>query len=392
MLTEILSVISVILLTGVLILLVVLIKRPTATGDGGDMRMLSDQIHREVGGVESKMNELTNKNYEQQIALINTLNENSEKQTQAVSKAINDMQTSNEKKLDQMRSTVDEKLTDTLDKRLNASFETVSKQLENVYKSLGDMQRMSADVTSSVSGLNRILTNVKARGTWAEVQLKNILDQTIPGMYEENVQTNKSHNGRVEFAIKIPDTDSGAFTYLPLDSKFPIEDYARLTAAADAGNAEGMEAARKALEARVRDEGKMIKKYISLPDTTPFAIMYLATEGLYAEIVSSRSGLAERLQQDGILIAGPSTITALLNSLAMGFRTLAINQKANEVWKILGVAKGQYEKFAEQLETARKRIKSAGEALDEADKRNNIIQKRLKNIETLDDTEGMLEE
>ena len=392
MLTEILSVISVILLTGVLILLVVLIKRPTATGDGGDMRMLSDQIHREVGGVESKMNELTNKNYEQQIALINTLNENSEKQTQAVSKAINDMQTSNEKKLDQMRSTVDEKLTDTLDKRLNASFETVSKQLENVYKSLGDMQRMSADVTSSVSGLNRILTNVKARGTWAEVQLKNILDQTIPGMYEENVQTNKSHNGRVEFAIKIPDTDSGAFTYLPLDSKFPIEDYARLTAAADAGNADGMEAARKALEARVRDEGKMIKKYISLPDTTPFAIMYLATEGLYAEIVSSRSGLAERLQQDGILIAGPSTITALLNSLAMGFRTLAINQKANEVWKILGVAKGQYEKFAEQLETARKRIKSAGEALDEADKRNNIIQKRLKNIETLDDTEGMLEE
>lgn len=392
MLTEILSVISVILLTGVLILLVVLIKRPTATGDGGDMRMLSDQIHREVGGVESKMNELTNKNYEQQIALINTLNENSEKQTQAVSKAINDMQTSNEKKLDQMRSTVDEKLTDTLDKRLNASFETVSKQLENVYKSLGDMQRMSADVTSSVSGLNRILTNVKARGTWAEVQLKNILDQTIPGMYEENVQTNKSHNGRVEFAIKIPDTDSGAFTYLPLDSKFPIEDYARLTAAADTGNAEGMEAARKALEARVRDEGKMIKKYISLPDTTPFAIMYLATEGLYAEIVSSRSGLAERLQQDGILIAGPSTITALLNSLAMGFRTLAINQKANEVWKILGVAKGQYEKFAEQLETARKRIKSAGEALDEADKRNNIIQKRLKNIETLDDTEGMLEE
>ncbi len=392
MLTEILSVISVILLTGVIILLVVLIKRPTATGDGGDMRMLSDQIHREVGGVESKMNELTNKNYEQQIALINTLNENSEKQTQAVSKAINDMQTSNEKKLDQMRSTVDEKLTDTLDKRLNASFETVSKQLENVYKSLGDMQRMSADVTSSVSGLNRILTNVKARGTWAEVQLKNILDQTIPGMYEENVQTNKSHNGRVEFAIKIPDTDSGAFTYLPLDSKFPIEDYARLTAAADAGNTEGMEAARKALEARVRDEGKMIKKYISLPDTTPFAIMYLATEGLYAEIVSSRSGLAERLQQDGILIAGPSTITALLNSLAMGFRTLAINQKANEVWKILGVAKGQYEKFAEQLETARKRIKSAGEALDEADKRNNIIQKRLKNIETLDDTEGMLEE
>ncbi len=392
MLTEILSVISVILLTGVLILLVVLIKRPTATGDGGDMRMLSDQIHREVGGVESKMNELTNKNYEQQIALINTLNENSEKQTQAVSKAINDMQTSNEKKLDQMRSTVDEKLTDTLDKRLNASFETVSKQLENVYKSLGDMQRMSADVTSSVSGLNRILTNVKARGTWAEVQLKNILDQTIPGMYEENVQTNKSHNGRVEFAIKIPDTDSGAFTYLPLDSKFPIEDYARLTAAADAGNAEGMEAARKALEARVRDEGKMIKKYISLPDTTPFAIMYLATEGLYAEIVSSRSGLAERLQQDGILIAGPSTITALLNSLAMGFRTLAINQKANEVWKILGVAKGQYEKFAKQLETAKNRIKSAGEALDEADKRNNIIQKRLKNIETLDDTEGMLEE
>ena len=187
-----------------------------------------------------------------------------------------------------------------------------------------------------------------------------------------------------EFAVKIPNQESGEFTYLPIDSKFPMEDYARLSAASDIADAEAVEKAKKALETRIKDEAKLIKQYISEPETTPFAIMYLATEGLYAEITASRTGLYEKLQADGIMIAGPSTITALLNSLAMGFRTMAINEKANEVWKVLGAAKAQYDKFAVLLEKARKKVDEAGKVLDEADHRNSIIKKNLRKVETLD--------
>ena len=335
-----------------------------------------------------QMGKLTEKNYEQQIRLIETLNENAEKQTKLTSEAIHSMQKSNEEKLEQMRTTVDEKLTETLNKRINASFQTVSEQLSNVYKSLGEMKELSAGVTNNVKGLNRVLTNVKSRGTWAEVQLGNILDQTIPGMYETNVQTNPKYNGRIEFAVKIPNQDDGGYTYLPIDSKFPMEDYARLSAAADSGDLEGLEKAKKALETRIKDEAKLIKQYISSPETTPFAIMYLATEGLYAEITASKTGIAEKLQTDGIMIAGPSTITALLNSLAMGFRTMAINEKANEVWKVLGAAKAQYEKFGNLLAKAKKKIDEAGKVLDEADHRNDIIQKNLRKIETLETNEA----
>lgn len=334
--------------------------------------------------MSQQMKGLTDKNYEQQIKLIETLNLNTEKQTKATSDAIGSMQKSNEEKLEQMRKTVDEKLTDTLNQRLNASFKTVSEQLTNVYKSLGEMKELSAGVTTSVSGLNRVLTNVKSRGTWAEVQLGNILDQTIPNMYETNVQTNPKYNGRVEFAVKIPNQEDGGFTYLPIDSKFPMEDYARLSAASEAGDLEGLEKAKKALETRVKDEAKLIKQYISSPETTPFAIMYLATEGLYAEITASKTGIAEKLQADGVMIAGPSTITALLNSLAMGFRTMAINEKANEVWKVLGAAKAQYDKFGDLLAKARKKVDEAGKVLDEADHRNSIIQKNLRKVETLE--------
>lgn len=335
--------------------------------------------------ISQQMQGLTDKNYEQQIKLIETLNNAAERQTKATSEAIGSMQKSNEEKLEQMRSTVDEKLTETLNNRLNASFKTVSEQLTNVYKSLGEMKELSAGVTTSVTGLNRVLTNVKSRGTWAEVQLGNILDQTIPGMYESNVQTNLKYNGRVEFAVKIPNQEDGGFIYLPIDSKFPMEDYARLSAASEAGDLQALEQAKKALEARIKDEAKLIRQYISTPETTPFAIMYLATEGLYAEINASKTGIAEKIQADGIMIAGPSTITALLNSLAMGFRTIAINEKANEVWKVLGAAKTQYDKFGELLAKARKKVDEAGKVLDEADHRNSIIQKNLRKIETLDD-------
>ncbi|MBR2278709.1 MAG: DNA recombination protein RmuC [Eubacterium sp.] len=384
------------ILIGVAILLLVInIALTLKSKSDGNSELLKQQIELsnkatsdKIGELSGKMNSLTEKNYEQQIKLMETLSANSEKQTKDINEAIGKMQESNEKKLEEMRSTVDEKLTKTLNTRLNESFETVSKQLGAVYRSLGEMQRISGDVTTSVQGLNRVLTNVKSRGTWAEVQLGNILDQTIPGMYETNVKTNAKYNGQVEFAVKIPSAEDDTITWLPIDSKFPMEDYARLSAAAEAGDADSLEAARKALEIRIKAEAKDITKYIDVPNTTPFAIMYLATEGLYAEVMSSKSGVAETLQAQNIMLAGPSTITALLNSLAMGFRSIAINKKASEVYDVLGAAKAQYEKFGTLLETARKRIESAGKAIGEAENKNSYIQRKLKTVETLDSAEA----
>ena len=372
-------------------ILILLLRR--RSGDAGHQtELLARQLQAQdnerraqIERLEAAVQTLREDNYRQQVKLLELVQNQSDSQTRRLGAFMAEMQKSNEQKLDQMRHTVDEKLTGTLNTRLNASFQTVSQQLESVYKSLGEMQKLSSGVTESVNGLNRVLTNVKSRGTWAEVQLGNILDQTVPGMYDTNVATNPKYNGRVEFAVRIPAADGSGHAWLPIDSKFPMEDYARLTAAAQAGDRQDMESAQKALEQRVRDEAKLVRQYISAPETTPFAVLYLATEGLYAQILGSRSGLAEKLQQQGILLAGPTTVTALLNALAMGFRTLAINRKATEVWQVLGAAKKQYEKFGDLLQKARKKVDEAGKVLDEADHRNDIIQKHLRRVETLDD-------
>lgn len=372
-------------------ILILLLRR--RSGDAGHQtELLARQLQAQdnerraqIERLESAVQTLREDNYRQQVKLLELVQNQSDSQTRRLGAFMAEMQKSNEQKLDQMRQTVDEKLTGTLNTRLNASFQTVSQQLESVYKSLGEMQKLSSGVTESVNGLNRVLTNVKSRGTWAEVQLGNILDQTVPGMYDTNVATNPKYNGRVEFAVRIPAADGSGHAWLPIDSKFPMEDYARLTAAAQVGDRQGMESAQKALEQRVRDEAKLVRQYISAPETTPFAVLYLATEGLYAQILGSRSGLAEKLQQQGILLAGPTTVTALLNALAMGFRTMAINRKATEVWQVLGAAKMQYEKFGDLLQKARKKVDEAGKVLDEADHRNDIIQKHLRRVETLDD-------
>lgn len=372
-------------------ILILLLRR--RSGDAGHQtELLARQLQAQdnerraqIERLEAAVQTLREDNYRQQVKLLELVQNQSDSQTRRLGAFMAEMQKSNEQKLDQMRQTVDEKLTGTLNTRLNASFQTVSQQLESVYKSLGEMQKLSSGVTESVNGLNRVLTNVKSRGTWAEVQLGNILDQMVPGMYDTNVATNPKYNGRVEFAVRIPAADGSGHAWLPIDSKFPMEDYARLTAAAQAGDRQGMESAQKALEQRVRDEAKLVRQYISAPETTPFAVLYLATEGLYAQILGSRSGLAEKLQQQGILLAGPTTVTALLNALAMGFRTLAINRKATEVWQVLGAAKMQYEKFGDLLQKARKKVDEAGKVLDEADHRNDIIQKHLRRVETLDD-------
>lgn len=382
--------IIIVLLTAVILL--VLKNKPKSDHSAALLEQKIDLTSKntdlKVDSISKQMQELTNKNYEQQIQLMKTMTENAQNQTEIISKSILSMQTSNEKKLDEMRNTVDEKLSETLNKRINASFAQVSEQLQNVYKSLGEMKELSAGVTDNVKGLNRVLTNVKSRGTWAEVQLGNILDQTIPNMYETNVKTNPKYNGQVEFAVKIPSADDDSITWLPIDSKFPMEDYARLSAASETGDLDALDKAKKALEMRVISEGKTIRQYISTPETTPFAIMYLATEGLYAEIMSSKNAVAEKLQKEGIMIAGPSTITALLNSLSMGFRSIAINQKANEVWKVLGAAKTQYDKFGDLLAKAKKKVDEAGKVLDEADHRNSIIQKNLRNVESLDNSQS----
>lgn len=372
--------------------IIILLLRRRSGDAGHQTELLARQLQAQdnerraqIERLEAAVQTLREDNYRQQVKLLELVQNQSDSQTRRLGAFMAEMQKSNEQKLDQMRQTVDEKLTGTLNTRLNASFQTVSQQLESVYKSLGEMQKLSSGVTESVNGLNRVLTNVKSRGTWAEVQLGNILDQTVPGMYDTNVATNPKYNGRVEFAVRIPAADGSGHAWLPIDSKFPMEDYARLTAAAQAGDRQGMESAQKALEQRVRDEAKLVRQYISAPETTPFAVLYLATEGLYAQILGSRSGLAEKLQQQGILLAGPTTVTALLNALAMGFRTLAINRKATEVWQVLGAAKMQYEKFGDLLQKARKKVDEAGKVLDEADHRNDIIQKHLRRVETLDD-------
>ena len=302
------------------------------------------------------------------------------KATQAIAQSLEKIRDSNEKSLESIRSTVDEKLNETLTSRLNSSFRSVSEQLENVYKSLGEMKVLSGNVTQNVNALNRVLTNVKTRGTWAEVQLDTILSGTIPGMYEKNVMPNKASRDIVEFAVKIPSGEnSGEFTLLPIDSKFPVEDYIRLCKAADEGDEAAAASARKALESRILAQAKDISKYINEPETTPFAIMYLATEGLYNEALSSENAVAEKCQtQYNVLIAGPSTITALLTSLSVGFKAVAVNEKAKQVRDLLAAARMQYDKFGILLDRARKKISEAGKSLDDAQSRNGIIQKKLK--------------
>lgn len=379
---------------------VMLMLKQSSSGNAEEFERNRRETAGSLAAMTEKLELMTRQNYEtllklnkdmtESLGIIRTANaEQNEKQTRVIDSAIAKMQESNEKKLDQMRATVDEKLTSTLATRLDSSFKTVSEQLENVYKSLGEMKELSTGVTTNVTALNRVLTNVKARGTWAEIQLEGILDQTIPNMYVKNYSPLANSRDVVEFAVKIPSGDDPThMTYLPIDSKFPMEDYRRVCEAADSADAAALAAARKALEDRVLHEAKTITKYIHVPDTTPFAILYLATEGLYAEITSSSSGIVDKIQRENIMIAGPTTIIALLNSLSMGFKAVAINEKANEVRKLLAAAKAQYEKFGVVLDKAKKKIDEAGKSLSEAQDRNRIIQKKLKGVEEIDSTQA----
>ena len=352
----------------------------------------SDDLKRTVGDEFSRNRQETSERLKEVNELVREMQSTNYKQNEKIvatlSESVEKLQQSNEKKLDQMRETVDEKLTSTLTKRLDSSFKVVGEQLENVHKSLGEMKELAG----GVNDLQRVLSNVKTRGTWAEVQLGSILEQTLTSdQYACNVSTKKDGK-RVEFAVKIPAKDDpDSFIWLPIDSKFPQEDYIRLSEAAERADKDGVEAAAKALERRIKEEAKTISDlYINVPETTNFAIMFLATEGLYAEVLR-RPGLAEELQTKyRIMICGPTTVTAFLNTLRMGFKTIALDQKAADVWKVLGAAKAQYTMFEGVLAKAKKKIEEAGSTLDDATHRNSIIQKHLRSVETLQPSDADL--
>src|SRR5438128_7282036 len=294
---------------------------------------------------------------------------------------LKELQEDNAKQIDKMRATVDEKLQGTLEKRLGESFKLVSDRLEQVHQGLGAMQQLASDV----GGLQKVLTNVKMRGGWGEVQLGALLEQLLtPEQFARNVKTREESADHVEFAIKLPGDENGAPVWLPIDAKFPTEDYHRLIAAQEKGDANAIEESMKSLETQLRRSAKDIcQKYINPPRTTDFALMFLPTEGLYA-VAIRRIGLVEQVQRDcRVVFAGPTTLAALLNSLQMGFRTLAIQKRSSEVWNLLAGVKTEFGKFGEALSTVKDKLDQAARQVDNVAVRSRAITKKLRDVEEL---------
>ena len=298
----------------------------------------------------------------------------------SMTESLNHMQTASQLQLDGIRRTVDEKLQETLDRKLSESFQQVSQRLEAVYKGLGEMQSLAA----GVGDLKKVLSNVKTRGILGEIQLGAILEQILsPEQYAANVATKKGSQANVEYAVRLPGSD-GRPVWLPVDAKFPLDAYQQLLDAYDAADPALADSAKKALFQRVKGFAKEVRtKYIDPPNTTDFAILFIPTEGLYAELI--RGGMAETLQRDyQVTLAGPTTMSALLNSLQMGFRTLAIQKRSGEVWKVLGAVKTEFNTFASVLESTQKRLAQAGDDLDKlVGVRTRKIQSTLKQVEAL---------
>ncbi len=302
-----------------------------------------------------------------------------------VENRLESLQKDNSEKLEKMRATVDEKLQSTLEKRLSESFKVVSERLEMVHKGLGEMQTLATDV----SDFKRVLTNVKTRGTWGEVQLENLLEQVfIKDHYSKQVRVNDETNDVVDFAIKLPDKSSrDGFIYLPIDAKFPLEDYQRLVVAQEKGDLPLMASAQKAMVSRVKLEAKSIKaKYIHPPKTTDFAVLYVPTEGMFAEILRE-PGLFEMLQSEyRVTIAGPTTIAAILSSYQLGFRTLAIAEQTGQVWELLTGIKGDFGKFGDLLEKTREKLVQATNTIDTAATKSRTIERKLGKVQQLADS------
>jgi len=330
---------------------------------------VNNSLNSFSNSVVSRVNEIANLQFTQLNA-----------QTQAIESKLKSIQDDNAQKLEQMRATVDEKLQSTLEKRLGESFRLVGAQLEQVQKGLGEMQSLA----SGVGDLKKVLTNVKTRGMWGEIQLGNLLEQILtPEQYLTNAVTKKGSGDRVEFAVILPGKDKDKVV-MPIDAKFPKEDYERLVEAQDQGNIELIKQFSKSLEERVKLQAKDIRdKYIDSPHTTDFGIMFLPTEGLYAEVLRI-SGLFELLQSKyRVIVAGPTTIAAILNSLQMGFRTLAIEKRTSEVWKMLSIVKTEFSKFGEIIDRTQKKIQEAGNIIEEAASKGRNIEKKLSKIQDI---------
>lgn len=346
------------------------------------MASLSHNIISTIGEMANQQKNALD-SFNKQLTELTNMNERKlEGVRHTVEQKLTYLQEDNSKKLEQMRLTVDEKLHATLEQRLGDSFKQVSERLEQVHKGLGEMQTLA----SGVGDLKKVLSNVKARGIMGEIQLGNLLEQILsPEQFDSNVAMKKGSAERVEFAVKLPSKDeSGGVVYLPIDSKFPLEDYTRLLDAQELGDAQAAAEAAKQLENRIKLEAKSIHdKYINPPNTTDFAVLFLPFEGLFAEVLR-RPGLWDSLQRDmRVIIAGPTTLAAFLNSLQMGFRTLAIQKRSSEVWGLLGAVKTEFTKFGDILDKTKKKLQEASNTIDSAATRSRAIERKLKNVQEL---------
>jgi DNA recombination protein RmuC len=350
---------------------------------GSILKSSSDSQLRQMGEVAGMQKDQLD-SFSKQLLALTRLNEDKlESLRKTIEAQLRAMQEDNSRKLEQMRSVVDEQLQSTLEKRLGESFKQVSERLEQVYRGLGEMRNLA----TGVGDLKKVLTNVKTRGTWGEIRLSHILEQILtPDQYEVNVATKKAGSERVEFAIKLPGqgSDKEKIVWLPIDSKFPQEDYQRLLDAQESADKVQAEKSVKNLETRIKAEAKAIReKYIDPPNTTDFGIMFLPVEGLYAEVLR-RPGLCDSLQRDyRIVVTGPTTLAALLNSLQMGFRTLAIEKRSSEVWELLGAVKTQFSKFGEVLAKTKKKLQEASNTIDKAEVRTRVISRKLSKVQEL---------
>lgn len=355
---------------------------------GAEARGLREEISNRLGeNAAFQKSQLDS--FQRQISELREANENQmRRMRETIETRLDTLRAENSAKLDEMRRTVDEKLQGTLEKRLGESFKQVSERLEKVHTALGEMSTLA----TGVGDLKKVLTNVKTRGTWGEIQLGNILEMILsPGQYEANVATRPGSSERVEFAVRMPGQGTGReeSVWLPIDAKFPKEDHERLVDAIDRADPEAVEAAARQLEASLRDSARTISaKYINPPHSTDFAVLFLPTESLYAEVLR-RPGLAEAMQRDHrVTVAGPTTLAALLNSLQMGFRTLAIQERSSEVWKVLGGVKAEFGKFGEVLDRVRKKLGEASNVVDQAGVRQRAVERRLRDVESLPDRLG----
>ncbi len=361
--------------------LLYLITRKSGAGLDGPMR---DEFARNRKEFSEANKELRIELSERLEKLRDKNDEKLEHIRKTVEVRLESLQRDNSEKLEKMRSTVDEKLQSTLEKRLGESFKLVSERLEQVHKGLGEMQGLATDV----SDFKRVLTNVKTRGTWGEVQLESLLEQIfVRDHYDKQVMLRPDSQDQVDFCIKLPDKSSkDGFLYLPIDAKFPLEDYQRLAAAQEKGDVAAVAAATKGLITRVKLEAKSIKeKYIVPPKTTDFAVLYVPIEGMYAEVLR-QPGLFEHLQNDyRVTVAGPTTIAAILNSYQLGFRTLAIAEQTSQVWELLTTIKGEFGKFGDLLDKTRDKLVQATKTIDSASTKSRTIERKLGKVQKLAD-------